>query len=108
MVSPPFHPIDAEFLPCQITGRVGDGVAPSPTTPPDMRPRIRRLPAKWGSAANLTVVHSTGAGGSGLSPNQRRSRNARSLSAWLPKSAVAMIVSTTTTSMTAMTSPSMG
>lgn len=49
-----------------------------------------------------------GDGGSGRLPNQRRRRNARSLRVWLPNSAVAMIVSTATTSMTAMASPRRG
>ena len=41
-------------------------------------------------------------------PNQRKRRNARSLRAWLPNNAVAMIVSTTTISITATISPSRG
>jgi hypothetical protein len=52
--------------------------------------------------------HPAGAGGSGRLPNQRRSRKARSLKAWLPNSATTITVSATAISVTAMTSPSKG
>ena len=52
--------------------------------------------------------HHRAEGGSGRLPNQQRSRKARSLRAWLPNSATAMIVSATMIAMLAITSPSTG
>lgn len=49
-----------------------------------------------------------GADGSGLLAIQRRSRKARSLKAWLPNSAVPMIVSTTASSITNAIEPRAG
>ena len=65
------------------------------------------LHVRASGAAKLLVAR-WGPTGSARFPIQRRKRKARSLRVWLPNRAVPMMVSTTTTSITARTSPSTG